>query len=164
MSNSTTSLVSNTTLSSRAPLNGSAQSKDFRSVLTSLQSTFGFGGTAPSPVPKKPSPQSTPTTSAIYPAADASLAPKATKNFESAFADLQSTYGFSGAAPSPVPKKREDGSLPKPKKRGSGSFFSKFRSSSTTSPSPSTSTPKTKTKTKTKFRAVPRPTQQMIVL
>ncbi|KAJ6537809.1 hypothetical protein B0H19DRAFT_1180961 [Mycena capillaripes] len=148
-SNSTTSLVSSTTVSSRAPLNGSTavQPKDFQSAFATLQSTYGFIGTAPSPVPKKSSPRSS-TTSVTSSAVDAPRAPKATTKFESAFADLQSTYGFSWAVPSLLSQKREG-----------GSFFSKFRSSS--SPS-SLSTPKTKTKTN--ICAVPRPTQQMIAL
>ncbi|KAJ7355756.1 hypothetical protein DFH08DRAFT_507503 [Mycena albidolilacea] len=99
-SNSTTSLVSNTTVSSRTPLNSTVRPKDFQGAFASLQSTYGFGATAPSPVQKK-------TTSAPRSAAPspAPRAPLQTKNFQSAFADLQSTYGFGGAVPSPVQKK-----------------------------------------------------------
>lgn len=97
---STTSLVSNTTVSSRAPLTGSARTKDFQAAFASLQSTYGFAASAPTPVQKKNtsstrSPSSTP----------AAPASTSTKDFQSAFADLQSTYGF-GAAPMPVPKKQ----------------------------------------------------------
>ncbi|KAF8129670.1 glycoside hydrolase superfamily [Mycena galopus ATCC 62051] len=93
---STASLVSNTTVSSRTPLTGSntAQTKDFQAAFTSLQSTYGFNGSAPSPVPKKKTKQTSAPRSAI--SNTETRAP--TKNFESAFADLQSTYGFGAAA------------------------------------------------------------------
>jgi hypothetical protein len=100
-STSTTSLVSNTTVSSRAPLNSTVQPKDFQGAFGSLQSTYGFGATVPSPVQKQTT--STPRSSAPSPAP---RAPLQTKNFQSAFADLQSTYGFGGAVPSPVQKKK----------------------------------------------------------
>jgi hypothetical protein len=105
----------------------------------------------PSPVSKKLSSPSSTTS----PAADASRTPTG-KDFQSAFADLQSTYGFGGAVPSPVPKQKKDGT-------SSRSLFSKFRrsSSSPKSQGNSTSPP---TSSKTKVRAVPRPTQHMIVL
>jgi len=101
---STASLVSNTTVSSRTPLTGSntAQTKDFQSAFASLQSTYGFNGSAPSPVPKKKTKQTSAPRSAI--SNTATRAP--TKNFESAFADLQSTYGFGGAVPCPIPKSK----------------------------------------------------------
>ncbi|KAJ7272632.1 hypothetical protein B0H12DRAFT_1215754 [Mycena haematopus] len=124
-STSTTSLVSNTTVSSRAPLNGSrtAQPKDFQSAFASLQSTYGFNGSAPSPVPKQKG-TSAPCSAVPSPATVTRAPLQATnKNYESAFADLQSTYGFSGAVPSPIPKsKKTDNS--------SGSLFSKFLRSS----------------------------------
>ncbi|KAF7357008.1 hypothetical protein MVEN_01037400 [Mycena venus] len=145
-SSSTTSLVSNTTASSRAPLTA-AQSKDFQSAFASLQSTYGFSGTAPSPVQKETS--SVPRPDAASPATHPT-----TKDFQSAFADLQSTYGFGGAVPSPVPKPKKQGNT-------SGSLFSKFTRSSKPQAagfSTSTSAPKTK------VRAVPRPTQHMVVL
>ncbi|KAJ7797514.1 hypothetical protein B0H14DRAFT_2618888 [Mycena olivaceomarginata] len=148
-STSTTSLVSNTTVSSRAPLNGSAtvQSKDFQAAFASLQSTYGFSATVPSPVQKE---TSAPRSSVSPPA---TRAPVQTKNFQSAFADLQSTYGFGGAVPSPVPKAKEGSS--------SRSFFSRFtRSSKPHSPSSPSSTPTPKTK----VRVTPRPTQHMVVL
>ncbi|KAJ7221938.1 hypothetical protein C8J57DRAFT_1482356 [Mycena rebaudengoi] len=54
ISYSTTSLVSNTTTSSRAPLTSSPQTqpKDFQSAFATLQSTYGFSGLAPSVVAK----------------------------------------------------------------------------------------------------------------
>ncbi|KAJ7272638.1 hypothetical protein B0H12DRAFT_589814 [Mycena haematopus] len=116
-SSSTTSLVSNTTVSSRTPLNGVPR-KDFQSAFADLQSTYGFGGAAPRPVPKKTStsvPRST-----VPSQTTRSPLQTTPKNFESAFADLQSTYGFGGATPSPIPK-----SVKQPRK-GSSSFFSKF--------------------------------------
>ncbi|KAJ7354617.1 hypothetical protein DFH08DRAFT_1077281 [Mycena albidolilacea] len=99
-STSTTSLVSNTTISSRTPLNSNVQSKDFQAAFASLQSTYGSGATAPSPVQKN-------STSAPRPAdsSPAARAPLQTKNFQSAFTDLQSTYRFGGAVPNPVQKK-----------------------------------------------------------
>ncbi|KAJ7146349.1 hypothetical protein C8R44DRAFT_973163 [Mycena epipterygia] len=144
-SSSTASLVSTTTVSSRAPLTG--QPKDFRAAFASLQSSYGFGGSAPSPVPK------TTTASRSERAPASSRAPaNAPKDFQAAFADLQSTYGFGGSAPLPVPK---------PKKEGSGSLFAKFAraavSKAQASPT-STSTPKTK------VRHVPPPSAQMKVL
>ncbi|KAJ7886021.1 hypothetical protein B0H13DRAFT_901680 [Mycena leptocephala] len=153
-STSTTSLVSNTTVSSRAPLNGSTTvqpaPKDFQSAFASLQSTYGFSGTAPTPVSKKSSAPSSTTS----PAADASRAP--TKDFQSAFADLQSTYGFGGAAPTPIPKQKKDGT-------SSRSLFSKFRRSSS-SPKSQGNFTSPSTSSKTKVRAIPRPTQHIIVL
>ncbi|KAJ6485746.1 hypothetical protein C8R45DRAFT_930830 [Mycena sanguinolenta] len=128
---STTSLVSNTTISSRAPLNGSrtTQPKDFQAAFASLQSTYGFSGSAPSPVPKKTSKSTSapPARSAVSAPAPVTRAPlQATnKNVEAAFADLQSTYGFGGAAPSPIPKsKKQD------KDNRSASLFSRFIGSS----------------------------------
>ncbi|KAJ7132279.1 hypothetical protein C8R44DRAFT_612148 [Mycena epipterygia] len=103
-STSTTSLVSTTTVSSRAPLTGTAQPKDFQAAFARLQSTYGFAGSAPSPAPNT-APKATasrPTSSLASPApAPTSRAPK---DFQAAFASLQSTYGFAGFAPSPVQK------------------------------------------------------------
>ncbi|KAJ7643369.1 hypothetical protein DFH06DRAFT_598273 [Mycena polygramma] len=109
-STSTTSLASTTTVSSRTPLTRPAPQKDFQAAFANLQSTYGFGGSVPSPVPKQQkSPSSKRSTkrspTAPAPATDAprsSLTP--TKNFQAAFADLQSTFGFGSAVPSPVPK------------------------------------------------------------
>ncbi|KAJ7797507.1 hypothetical protein B0H14DRAFT_3547771 [Mycena olivaceomarginata] len=121
-STSTTSLVSNTTVSSRAAAKTvTVQPKDFQGAFASLQSTYGFGATVPSPVQKKTT--STPRSAAPSPAPRAPLQTKnfqsafadlqstygfgaSNKNFESAFADLQSTYGFGGAVPSPIPRSR----------------------------------------------------------
>ncbi|KAJ7272633.1 hypothetical protein B0H12DRAFT_1228648 [Mycena haematopus] len=102
---STTSLMSNTTVSSRAPLNGprTVQPKDFQAAFASLQSTYGFNGSAPNPVQKKKT-SSSPSRPAV--SSESSRAPSAKKDFQSAFADLQSTYGFGGAAPSPIPKSK----------------------------------------------------------
>ncbi|KAJ6513210.1 hypothetical protein C8R45DRAFT_338350 [Mycena sanguinolenta] len=102
--NSTVSLASTTTVSSRTPLNGSktVQPKDFQASFASLQSTYGFGGSAPSPIPKKNLAVPSPGPAAPAPAQE----PK--KNFQTAFAGLQSTYGFGGGgAPSPVPKSKK---------------------------------------------------------
>ncbi|KAJ7250665.1 hypothetical protein C8J57DRAFT_1239055 [Mycena rebaudengoi] len=54
VSYSTTSLVSNTTTSSRVPLTGSPQTqpKDFQFAFVTLQSTYGFSGQTPSVVAK----------------------------------------------------------------------------------------------------------------
>ncbi|KAJ7230637.1 hypothetical protein GGX14DRAFT_312560, partial [Mycena pura] len=93
---STTSLVSTTTVSSRTPLTG-AQPKDFQAAFASLQSTYGLSGTTPSPMNRN---------DVKYNAnagARSSVAPTSTtaksaapKDFQAAFADLQSTYGFGG--------------------------------------------------------------------
>ncbi|KAJ7035546.1 hypothetical protein C8F04DRAFT_1097616 [Mycena alexandri] len=115
---STTSLVSTTTVSSRAPLTGSAQKKDFQTAFASLQSTYGFAASAPTPVLKKKS-----TSSTTLPTVRASSSTATTKDFQSAFADLQSTYGFGGSAPMPVPKKQGVNTT-------SNKLFSKFTRSS----------------------------------
>ncbi|KAJ6561057.1 hypothetical protein DFH09DRAFT_1364514 [Mycena vulgaris] len=145
-SSSTTSLVSNITVSSRAPLTGSAvQPKDFQAAFARLQSTYGSSASAPSPVKKSAAPPSAPrSTTAV-------AAPKS-KDFEAAFADLQSTYGFSGSLPGPVPV---------PKKQGGASLFSKFTRAS--SPKAQAASPAAPAQ-KTKVRHVPRPTAQMSVL
>ncbi|KAJ7146346.1 hypothetical protein C8R44DRAFT_845534 [Mycena epipterygia] len=143
-SSSTVSLVSTTTVSSRAPLTG--QPKDFQAAFASLQSTYGFGGSAPTPLPKSTASRS----ESAPPSSRASS--KAPKDFQAAFADLQSTYGFSGSAPVPIPK---------PKKEGSGSLFAKFARATApkaqASPAPTPSP-------KTKVRHVPPPSAQMKVL
>ncbi|KAF8206386.1 hypothetical protein K438DRAFT_1756431 [Mycena galopus ATCC 62051] len=96
-STSTASLVSSTTVSSRAPLNGSttARPKDYQSAFASLQSAYGFSdkNVNTSTVPA-------PATHVQSQAAD--------KNFQSAFADLQSTYGFGGIVPSPISKSKNN--------------------------------------------------------
>ncbi|KAJ7173659.1 hypothetical protein C8R46DRAFT_119420 [Mycena filopes] len=99
---STASLVSNNTVSSRAPLTGSTQTKNFQAAFASLQSTYGFAASAPTPVAKKNS-SSTRSLSSTTPTSTS--APQ-TKDFQSAFADLQSAYGFGSSAPMPVPKQQ----------------------------------------------------------
>ncbi|KAJ7173669.1 hypothetical protein C8R46DRAFT_1256067 [Mycena filopes] len=123
---STASLVSNNTVSSRAPLTGSAPTKDFQAAFASLQSTYGFAASAPTPVSKK---NSSSTRSPSTPAVRASTSTPQTKDYQSAFADLQSTYGFGGAAPMPVPKKQSatTGTT------ASNKLFAKFRRSSSSS-------------------------------
>ncbi|KAF8196908.1 hypothetical protein K438DRAFT_749070 [Mycena galopus ATCC 62051] len=107
-STSTASLLSKSTTSSRAPLNGSAtvQPKDFQAAFASLQSAYGFSGSAPTPVPKTQNAAAPP--SAVPSPATRTPPKGANKNFESAFADLQSTYGFSGAAPCSIPKSKNN--------------------------------------------------------
>ncbi|KAJ7781983.1 hypothetical protein DFH07DRAFT_792195 [Mycena maculata] len=146
-SSSTTSLVSNTTVSSRAPLTGT-QPKDFQAAFASLQSTYGLAGSVPMPAPKTTAAASSTTTSRMSSTA-ASHVPSATpKDFQSAFADLQSTYGFNGSVPSPVPG---------PKNRdGRGSLFSKLARVASASHA---STSPTHT-----IRHVPRPTPHMTLL
>ncbi|KAJ7230639.1 hypothetical protein GGX14DRAFT_554122 [Mycena pura] len=107
-SHSTTSLVSNTTVSSRTPL--AVQPKDFQSAFASLQSTYGFGQTAPSPLAKSKGKRNTNVRSGAAPGASTATATTASqsathKDFGAAFADLQSTYGFCGSVPSPVSKR-----------------------------------------------------------
>ncbi|KAJ7626244.1 hypothetical protein DFH06DRAFT_736787 [Mycena polygramma] len=159
-SNSTTSLVSTTTVSSRTPLTRSAvPQKDFQAAFADLQSTYGFGGSglyygfggsALSSMPKQnkstvlkqkksSSPDSTASPTPRAP-------PKGTEDYEAAVADLQSTSGLGGAASSPAPK---------PKDPENRSLLSKLmRSSSSTSPS----------HRKTKVRTLPPPTQHMRAL
>ncbi|KAJ6478534.1 hypothetical protein C8R47DRAFT_1323020 [Mycena vitilis] len=112
-STSTASLVSNTSVSSRTPLTRPATQKDYQAAFGNLQSTYGFGGSglyygvggsALSPLPKQNKPAS-PKRSKNSPTAPATGAStKTTKNFQAAFGNLQSTFGFGGAVPSPVPK------------------------------------------------------------
>lgn len=106
-SHSTTSLVSNTSVSSRTPL--ATQPKDFQAAFASLQSTYGLSHTAPSPLAKSNRRRNTNVHSGAAPGAPTATATTASqsatpKDFEAAFANLQSTYGFCGSAPSPVPK------------------------------------------------------------
>nr|GAT53503.1 predicted protein [Mycena chlorophos] len=102
---STTSLVS-----SSPTMNSAAQEKDFQAAFASLQSMYGFNGTAPAPTPIYYIHRKTAAKTAFHDASSASEnAPIASsenttgKNYEAAFANLQSTYGFGGAAPMPVP-------------------------------------------------------------
>ncbi|KAJ7756299.1 hypothetical protein B0H16DRAFT_696868 [Mycena metata] len=103
---STTSLASTTTVSSRAPLTRPAQTKtkDFQAAFASLQTTYGFAASAPTPVLKKKSTSNSSTTTTT-PAVRAVRA-STPKDFQFAFADLQSTYGFGASAPMPVSKKQ----------------------------------------------------------
>ncbi|KAJ7035524.1 hypothetical protein C8F04DRAFT_1097553 [Mycena alexandri] len=128
VSTSTASLASTTTtISSSAHLISSTtpQSKDFHTAFATLQSTYGFSATAPSPVPKKQrasEPMRVPTvvTPSVVRSRTPATAP--TKDFEAAFADLQSTYGFGGAAPTAITKLKSK----TPGRRGS--LFSKLTS------------------------------------
>ncbi|KAJ7460816.1 hypothetical protein FB451DRAFT_503490 [Mycena latifolia] len=145
-SSSTISLVSTATVSSRAPLNGTAPAppKDFQDTFARLQSTYGFSGFAPTPVPPK-NPAARSLTNASSRAPSAPIQPK---DFEGAFATLQSTYGFSGNAPVPIQN---------PHEQASTSLFSRLTRSSPKTRAASTST-------KTKVRHIPRPTPHMIAL
>ncbi|KAJ7065254.1 hypothetical protein C8F01DRAFT_1366280 [Mycena amicta] len=92
-SNSTTSLVSSSpTLSAAAP------QKDFQSAFALLQTTYGFSGTTPIPLPKKDTKKNA--SPAAFSAAPGPAS--GAKDYQAAFADLQSKYGF-GGAPTPVP-------------------------------------------------------------
>ncbi|KAJ7708838.1 hypothetical protein B0H17DRAFT_1324943 [Mycena rosella] len=125
-SSSTASLVSTTTVSSRAPLTKrAAPPKDFEAAFGSLQSTYGFAGATPIPVQKPATPRSASRSPATVAPRQTST-PGQPKDFQAAFASLQSTYGFAAAVPSPVSN---------PKSR---SFISKFTRTSAKSP---TSTP-----------------------
>nr|GAT53499.1 predicted protein [Mycena chlorophos] len=111
-SSSTPSLVS--TVSSRATLvqQPKSNTKDYSAAFASLQSTYGFGGAVPSPVSKTPQrTQKMQTRKSVFKqeAAARPIASGSTsgKNYEAAFADLQSSFGFGGPiGPSPVPKTR----------------------------------------------------------
>ncbi|KAJ7460800.1 hypothetical protein FB451DRAFT_1141203 [Mycena latifolia] len=141
-SSSTASLVSTTTVSSRAPLNATAPpKKDFQAAFASLQSSYGFAASVPAPAPVQKQKQKT---RAVSPSAS----PAQAKDFEAAFASLQSSHGFSGAAPVPV-------QMPQTQKRGSASLFAKLMRPASASSAP---------KNKTKVRDVPRPSMHMIAL
>ncbi|KAK7057685.1 hypothetical protein R3P38DRAFT_2842482 [Favolaschia claudopus] len=106
MSPKTHSTASLLSVSSRTPLNGS-QRKDFQDAFASLQSTYGFAGSAPCPVPKTSTSTSTSAKSSTRTPSSVNAPLRQTeakKDFRSAFGALQSTYGFSGAAPCPVLK------------------------------------------------------------
>ncbi|KAJ7089818.1 hypothetical protein B0H15DRAFT_272948 [Mycena belliarum] len=105
-SSSTASLASTTTVSSRTPLNRDVKPKpkDFAAAFAQLQSTYGFGGAAPTPVQKTPVQKKKTTPAASAPPAPA-LGQQ--KDYAAAFASLQSSYGFAGfagGAPVPVQK------------------------------------------------------------
>ncbi|KAK7031521.1 hypothetical protein R3P38DRAFT_2924136 [Favolaschia claudopus] len=104
MSSKTQSTPSLLSVSSRTPLNGS-QSKDYQAAFATLQSTYGFAGSAPSPVPKtSASAKSSTRTPTPVKAPSTQTQTKAKKDYRSAFGALQSTFGFSGASPCPIPK------------------------------------------------------------
>ncbi|KAK7031555.1 hypothetical protein R3P38DRAFT_2924370 [Favolaschia claudopus] len=108
MSSASSSTATLVTVSSRTPLNRSTtvKAKDFQAAFASLQSTYGFPGSAPSPVPKKfsSSPSTSAKSSPSVPVSAPSAQNKAKRDYRSAFGNLQSTFGFGGAAPCPVPK------------------------------------------------------------
>ncbi|KAJ7460819.1 hypothetical protein FB451DRAFT_1270413 [Mycena latifolia] len=152
-SSSTASLVSTTTVSSRAPLNATAPpKKDFQAAFASLQSSYGFAASvpAPAPVPAPVQKQKQKTRSTATPVSP-SASPAQAKDFEAAFANLQSSYGFSGAVPVPIQKPQ--------KQSTSGSFFSKL-----TRPASKTASAPASPAAKTKVRNVPRPSTHMIAL
>ncbi|KAF7317854.1 hypothetical protein MKEN_00873300 [Mycena kentingensis (nom. inval.)] len=106
--------------------------KDYADAFASLQSTYGFGGATPSPVAKKTkaatsvttrnSPKPTPSPS------QPSTESKATsKDYQAAFADLQSTYGFGGAVPTPIPRSEPAQSNATPQQSSRFSFTRLFR-------------------------------------
>ncbi|EGN91735.1 hypothetical protein SERLA73DRAFT_148247 [Serpula lacrymans var. lacrymans S7.3] len=101
---STTSLHSTTTFSSTAPLTSSQPPKDFQSAFEQLQSTYGVNGHTPTPIstsaqkwPKwlqrRPSAKPSPSQLKPLPVTDPS---SPSKNYEGAFAQLSSSYGFGG--------------------------------------------------------------------
>ncbi|KAJ7623690.1 hypothetical protein FB45DRAFT_1006015 [Roridomyces roridus] len=94
-SNSTASLL---TVSSRTPLTASAAGappKDFQAAFTSLQSTYGFGGTVPTPTSaQKPTPSSS--------------KPESSTPKRSLFSKLTGTASSSSSSsPKPLPPKQK---------------------------------------------------------
>ena len=73
--------------------------KDYFAALGSLQSQYGFGGGAPTPV-TLPQPSKSSKPSSSPPAVAAPAKSSKTKDYEAAYAALCSSYGFGGA---PVP-------------------------------------------------------------
>ncbi|KAL0960566.1 hypothetical protein HGRIS_005603 [Hohenbuehelia grisea] len=128
---STTSLQSDTTVSSTTPLTEAGQdnTKNFPSALANLQGRYGSSGNTPVPA-HSPAPgassstvsaQSAGTTSSAKTAppslstiqsASTGPAPNAPKDFEAAFAGLAGSYGPGGSLPTLPRKKAEN----KPKK------------------------------------------------
>ncbi|KAJ6535190.1 hypothetical protein B0H10DRAFT_600850 [Mycena sp. CBHHK59/15] len=160
---SATSLVSNTTISSHAPLRGSTPApKDFEAAFATLQSTYGFNGLAPSPVLKSQTAQnvqpdaSTASTTTLSSSARSRAQPK---DYEAAFATLQSTYGFSGHAPSPVTKPKNS-----PSTFTLGALFTKLKRTPSDVTTPSKSLKSTPSNYKVKVRHLPPPSAQSIVL
>nr|GAT53498.1 predicted protein [Mycena chlorophos] len=109
-SSSTPSLLSDTTtVSSRtllAQYDTIPAAKDFSDALASLQSTYGFGGAVPTPIPNDvphliPTPSRAPTK-----VRDVAFDTQSSKDYERAFGDLQSSYGFCGPiGPHRTPKR-----------------------------------------------------------
>ncbi|KAF7289468.1 hypothetical protein HMN09_01340800 [Mycena chlorophos] len=109
-SSSTPSLLSvTTTVSSRtllAQYDTIPAAKDFSDALASLQSTYGFGGAVPTPIPNDvphliPTPSRAPTK-----VRDVAFDTQSSKDYERAFGDLQSSYGFCGPiGPHRTPKR-----------------------------------------------------------
>ena len=80
--------------------------KDYTAAFATLQSTYGFGGGAPTPTFAKSSSKSTKSKSAkkadSQPAATTTTTPAMKgqeRDWEAAFGALQSSYGFGGGAP-----------------------------------------------------------------
>lgn len=74
--------------------------KDLEAVVGSLQSSYGLAGLLPTPTPSRPA---TPTTAVRIktkvPQHSVHRVPPPPKDFEAAFASLQSSYGLSGPGP-----------------------------------------------------------------
>lgn len=101
---SATSVVSTQTFASTVPLRASTSQKDYASAFANLQSTYGTNGLAPSPVPTKKS-KSKSSSRALSTATNMTPpSTTSTKDYESAFAALSSSFGFGGGAPS-LPQK-----------------------------------------------------------
>ena len=103
---STTSLTTIASTSSITPLQQTSKPrKNFEATFAALQSTFGFGGTAPM-LPTMPTRKaSKKSKSAASPAAAAqalaSAQRGAPKDYEAAYAAMCSSYGFGGASAAP---------------------------------------------------------------
>ncbi|KAK7061993.1 hypothetical protein R3P38DRAFT_2832766 [Favolaschia claudopus] len=146
---STVSLASTTTVTSRMPLNASkaTRPKDFRAAFAKLQSSHGFNGAAPVLGHKN-----TAAPSVKYKA----HAQKATKeNTPSPSANLQPALGPGGTIPipSPIPSSKPQ----KPKKTSLFSGVGRWLARPSTGSSPTLAG-------KPKARAVPQPSQTMILL
>ncbi|KAJ7065253.1 hypothetical protein C8F01DRAFT_1124916 [Mycena amicta] len=75
-------------------------SKDFSAAFAHLQSSYGYTGAVPTPIPTPISKHGTKNQSGA-----ATSSASSTKDFASAFADLQSSYGYAGSVPTPITKK-----------------------------------------------------------
>ncbi|KIJ53980.1 hypothetical protein M422DRAFT_24972 [Sphaerobolus stellatus SS14] len=79
----------------------SSSQKNYESAFASLQSSFGFSGTAPcmpSLSKSKSSATSSSRNTSPTAAPQRSCTSTSSKNYESAFGQLQATYGFGGAS------------------------------------------------------------------